>query len=55
MTTTSQTSDSLYSKESFSNDFIELDDWLVAIKVYFIFFSSIVVLVHFVLIHDLAC
>ncbi|CAF4160198.1 unnamed protein product [Rotaria magnacalcarata] len=32
MTTTSQTSDSLYSKESFSNDFIELDDWLVSLK-----------------------
>ncbi|CAF3326097.1 unnamed protein product [Rotaria socialis] len=32
MTTTSQTSDSLYSKESFSNDFIDLDDWLVSLK-----------------------
>ncbi|CAF4310946.1 unnamed protein product [Rotaria sp. Silwood2] len=32
MTTTSQTSDSLYSKESFSNDFIEVDDWLVSFK-----------------------
>ncbi|CAF4557801.1 unnamed protein product [Rotaria sp. Silwood1] len=32
MTTTSQTSDSLYSKESFSNDFTEVDDWLVLFK-----------------------
>ncbi|CAF0934240.1 unnamed protein product [Rotaria sordida] len=32
MTTTSQTSDSLYSKESFTNDFTEIDDWLVLFK-----------------------
>ncbi len=33
MSTTSQTSDSLYSKESSSNDFTEIDDWIASLKV----------------------
>jgi hypothetical protein len=33
MSTTSQTSDSIYSKESFSNDFTDIDDWIASLKV----------------------
>jgi hypothetical protein len=34
MSTASQTSDSLYSKESFTHDFIEVDDWIASFKVF---------------------
>ena len=46
MSTTSQTSDSLYSRESFSNDFTEVNSWIASLKVSFSFMKSFDIIRH---------